>query len=114
MFYKRYVDIYKKYNPIIIFLDTKPRVSWRRRKPYYLERIKKSGITDVKEKQKMLKKYRQTIDDLYPLWLKWYKKFPFEKYMIKNSYKSYKKFVDEVFDTFSSISSSFHFVFKKN
>ncbi len=96
IYFKKYLEMYKHFSPIILFIDTKPEISWKRRKPKYLERIKNSGVIDPKKKAAMLKKYRGIIDALYPLWLKWYKKFPFEKYMIRNSYKTERAFLKEI------------------
>lgn len=96
IYYKKYLSIYKKFDPIIIFIDTKPTISWKRRKPIYLKRIKDNGIIAPSDKKAALKKYRQIIYDLYPLWLKYYNKVPFDKYMIKNSNKSYSRFKQEL------------------
>ena len=82
------------FRPVILFIDTKPAVSWKRRKPIYEKRT--AGIPSVQERKKAMKKYRSTIERLYPLWIKWYKKFPFEKYMIRNSYKNEEVFLNEV------------------
>ncbi|MDO8609971.1 MAG: deoxynucleoside kinase [bacterium] len=103
-FYKKYISAHNNLYPIIFFIDTKPQISWKRRRPTYLKRIKANNIADPKEKQIALKKYRQIINELYPLWLKYYHKVPFEKYMIKNSYKSYSVFKKELLDLVHKLS----------
>ena len=95
---KKYILAQKNFHSIIIFIDTKPEISWKRRKPIYLKRIKDNIINGLHEKKITLNKYRKIIYDLYPLWLKYYHKAPFEKYMIKNSCKSYSVFKKELID----------------
>ena len=85
--YQKYLKLHQFFKPQIIFIDTKPEVSWRRRKDNYLARIRKSGITNPTEIYKRLNKYQTNLYHLYPLWLKYYQKLPFEKIMIKNSKK---------------------------
>ncbi len=97
-YFKKYISAQKDLHSIIIFIDTKPAISWKRRKPEYLARIKKNNITNPKEQRATLNKYRSTISTLYPLWLKYYNKAPFEKYMIKNSNKNYYVFKKELLD----------------
>lgn len=95
-FYPKYLDAHTGLDPIILFIDTKPQTSFKRRKKIYLKRIADAKIKDSKVKQEMLEKYKKNIYDLYPFWIKYYKKFPFKKVVIKNSRKSYNKFIDEV------------------
>lgn len=98
---KRYLDnyikIYQKFEPLIFFIDTKPEVSWRRRQEKYLERIKKLNITDEKETNRLLSKYQKCLFSLYPLWLKYLDKIPFEKIVFRNSYISEEEFIRESF-----------------
>jgi len=95
-FFPRYLKAHKGLNPTIIFIDTKPRTSFQRRRKIYLKRIKDAGIIDLKTKKQMLEKHKKNIYDLYPLWIKYYKKIPFKKFMIKNSRKTFRKFVSEL------------------
>lgn len=101
---KRYQAVHKKFHPVIIFIDTKPAISWKRRKLIYEKRV--ADIIDPKEKNKAMEKYRATIFRLYPLWLNWYFRLPFEKYMIKNSYKEKTAFLKEAIKLFEKIISS--------
>lgn len=102
-FYEKYMKACEGLHPIILFIDTKPEISWQRRKKIYAERVKKAGVTVRSEKQKMMEIYRKRIFDLYPLWHKYYNLFPFEKYMIKNSYKSYNTFVEDFMKVFRKL-----------
>ncbi len=94
LYFKKYIEIVKKLDPILIFIDTKPDISFRRRKQIYIARIKKHNLQD-KQKQ-LLNEYKNKIFDLYPLWDKWLEKFPYKKIIVKNSYKSEDKFINEI------------------
>lgn len=91
---EKLINICKKFKIIIIFIDTKPQISWSRRKNIYLKRIK--HIKKASEKKKMLDIYKKNLFDLYPIWLKYYHLFPYQKFMIKNNRKSFSKFIKEV------------------
>lgn len=90
-YFQAYIKAFNRLTPYLIYLDTKPHVSWQRRRPKYLERIAKAGVTDPSRKKEMLTKYRKNIETLYPLWTKYYGKVPFQKYFIKNSYTDWEK-----------------------
>lgn len=87
-----YLSIYKELNPHIVFIDTKPNESWKRRKGEYIHRI---GHIDKGQKEEILKKYQQRIHRLYPLWLKYFESIPLPKTVIKNSYKNRDTFLKE-------------------
>lgn len=95
-YFTKYILAHDSLDPRIIFIDTKPTVSFFRRKKIYLKRIRKAGIIDVKVKDEMLAKYKIKIVKMYPYFLKYYHKIPFKKIMIRNSYKKYDDFIDEV------------------
>lgn len=84
-YFQKYLIAYKNLDTTIIFIDTKPEVSWKRRRKKYLNRIKNNAITDSNRISEELKKYRQMLETIYPLWLKYYHQAPFKKYIIKNS-----------------------------
>ena len=63
-----------------------------------MQRIERSGVTDVDKRKEMLEFYRTRISNIYHLWHKYYHLVPFEKYLIKNSYKSWEKFEAEIMD----------------
>lgn len=88
---KKYLTLYKKLNPTIIFIDTKPKFSWQRRKPYYLGRVK-IAAKDLKTQKEMMKTYKQMIFSNYLLWIKYLDLLPYNKIVIKNSFKTYEEF----------------------
>lgn len=90
----KYLKLYNRLNPTIFFIDTKPEISWQRRKEKYEKRI--ISISDQKQKNKIMTKYNQTLYNLYPLWLKYFELLPFKKIMIKNSFKSKIEFQTEI------------------
>lgn len=102
---EKYNQIYSDFNSFVIFIDTKPEVSFLRRKEKYLARIKKRGITEAKETNKVLKKYENIIYRLYPIWTRLYEKIDFPKITIKNSYKTKDEFLAEIDDTIKSLLS---------
>lgn len=104
-YFEKFYNEYDKLNPFIIFIDTKPEVSFLRRKEKYIERIKKQGMTNPKQFSNSLNKYEKIIYDLYPHWIKFYEKLPYPKFLIKNSYISEAKFFQEVDKAVSSILS---------
>lgn len=89
-YYEKFLRIMEHWNPILVFIDTKPEISFKRRRNTYLERIKKHKLQD--SRKTVMNTYREKIFRLYPLWHKWLKKFPFKKVIIKNSYKSEAEF----------------------
>lgn len=95
-FYDDYIRLYNGLNPFIIFIDTTATISFERRKNKYEKRIKERGIVKKKEAEGALKKYRNTIFDLYPLWIKFYEKLPYPKVKIENSSLNQGKFLNEL------------------
>lgn len=104
-YFDKYIDVYNDFDSSIIFIDTKPEISFQRRKNKYVERIKNRGITDKKSFDQALKKYQDTIFHLYPHWLRFYEKINFPKALIKNSYISESEFLNEIEKTVSSLLS---------
>jgi deoxyadenosine/deoxycytidine kinase len=96
-YFKKYLAVYKKFEPLIFFIDTKPEVSWRRRQDKYLDRIKSLGINDEQEIAKRLSKYQKNLYALYPLWLKYLEKIPYQKIIFRNSYIAEDEFIREAF-----------------
>ncbi|MBI4972996.1 AAA family ATPase [Candidatus Roizmanbacteria bacterium] len=93
---EKYIKAHEGLDPIIFFIDTKPQISWKRRRKTYIQRIDRAGVTDVNKKKEMLEFYRTRIINIYHLWNKYFRLIPFEKYMIKNSYKSWERFEKEI------------------
>ncbi len=100
-----YLKLYRDLNPYIIFIDTKPEVSFHRRKAKYIERIHNQGINDKKHFDIALRKYQDTIFHLYPQWLKYYEKLNFPKKSIKNSHIAEGEFIIEIDKAVKSILS---------
>jgi len=96
-YFNKYLKVHKKFESLIFFIDTKPEISWRRQQNKYLKRIKKAGITDEKKTAGRLAKYQKNLYDLYPLWLKYLKKIPYQKIVFRNSYISEEEFIRESF-----------------
>ena len=103
LYFKKYLKILKSFNPTIIFIDSKPEVSFKRRRKKYLERIKEYHLEDKREE--ILSEYKQKIIDLYPLWNKWFNKYPYNKIVIKNSNKTKRRFINEVSEIILSLLS---------
>lgn len=93
-FYKKYLLLHNRFDSLLLFIDTKPEISWRRRYPHYLKRI--GRLNGKNNSFDILEKYQKTIYDLYPLWHKWYVKIPFKKLTIRNSFKTRKNFLIEI------------------
>lgn len=93
-YFKRYIEILDSFKVTIIFIETLPKISFKRRKNKYLERIIKFGLE--KDTKKIMNEYKEKIFSLYPLWHKWLTKFPFQKIIIENNYKTKQKFLEEI------------------
>lgn len=104
-FYNDYLKLYNDLNPFLIFIDTNPKTSFSRRKSKYEERIKRKGIVGVKNKAKIMKKYKKTIFNLYPLWLKFYEKFPYPKVKVENSQINKEEFLAQLDNVIASLLS---------
>ena len=102
-YFKEYLKAHKGLDTHVIFIKTIPEVSLERRKEKYLKRIMDKGITDKKIIDEYLEQYRKVIDDLYPLWLECYKKVPFPKIMIENSYKEKSRYLKEADEIIQSL-----------
>lgn len=106
-FKNQYQNSLKRFNVGTLFIDTKPQISWARRRGYYLKRtraeIKRrrlNGVEAKKFREKMMKKYKNRIFALYPLWLKTYSSLPYSKVKISNNSKSLPAFEKKVVDGF--------------
>lgn len=87
---KKYLLLHDNFDSYLLFIDTKPEVSWRRRYPNYLTRTKSNGGIEA------LEKYQNTIYKLYPIWLKWYDRIPFKKQTIRNSFITKETFIEKI------------------
>lgn len=100
-YFNVYKKLYDRMNTHIILIDTKPAVSWKRRKSKYLKRIK--HIKDPKLKQTLFDKYHRRIFDFYPVWKKYTKLLPYKKYIINDSYITKTKFLKKSIQIVSNI-----------
>lgn len=103
-----YHKLFKAHNGLdcfIVFINIKPEISWQRRKEKYIKRITNKGINDKNIIDEYLEQYKKIIFDLYPLWIKCYKKIPFKKITIENSYKEKHIFLEEAEKTILSLLS---------
>lgn len=100
---KKYINAHEGLHPLVFFIDTKPQISWKRRRKAYIQRIDKAGITNLNKRKGMLDFYRTRISNIYPLWHKYFNLITFEKYMIKNSYKKWDVFEREIMEKIKSI-----------
>ncbi|MFZ6034600.1 MAG: deoxynucleoside kinase [Patescibacteria group bacterium] len=96
LFFRRYLEIYNRRPSFVIYIDTKPHVSWKRRKKKYADRIKKMGITDIGKTKAELAKYKKILYEMYSNWTRCYDQVPVPKIVIKNSYKTERQFLKEV------------------
>lgn len=102
-YFEKYNRLYQELNSYIIYIDTRPEVSFQRRKAEYLNRIKKRNINTPKEIQTALIKYQNTIYKLYPIWQKFYKRLKFPSKIINNSYKTQEVFLKEIEKTIQNL-----------
>ncbi|MEK7078478.1 MAG: AAA family ATPase, partial [Patescibacteria group bacterium] len=66
-----YIKAHEGLHPIIFFIDTKPQISWKRRRKNYIQRIHRAGVTDAKKRKEMLEFYCTRIGNIYHLWHKY-------------------------------------------
>ena len=114
--YKRAFQEYKEaltnFRTTVIFINTKPEVSFARRKEEYAKRVAAEVIRQEipleKEQDftnKMLTVYQKRITDLYPLWLRVFNELNFceAKIEVENNGLSEKGFVKQIQKTFAAL-----------
>jgi len=102
---REYREVFEGVSLKVIFIDTKPEVSFRRRKPVYEARIER----EIKEKgwvgeaasefrKMMLEKYKRRMEENYPGWRRVYEEIDYarEKIIIENNERSQEDFLAEV------------------
>lgn len=92
-YFPRYLQVYNRLNPFIIFIDTAPGASWLRRQPVYEARLDRNGVTDPAMQEAALGKYRRFMEEMYPLWKKYFSLFPFDKIAVANSHTDPSRFL---------------------
>ncbi len=94
--FKEYMRLLNNMPHLIIFIDTKPHISWKRRRVNYRERVDKI----IKEKggkvRELMKKYKDNIYTLYPLFKNFYEELPFYKVRVNNNVRPLERFVQDV------------------
>jgi len=102
-FKNRYLKLAHSTNIKTIFIDTKPQVSWQRRKAIYLNRVKQylkdNQIQDLEKQRKItetrMAKYKQNLWLMYPLFKKAVKILDLPTYTITNNDLSLDNFFDK-------------------
>ncbi len=82
----------------ILFIDTPPGVSWKRRRPYYRTRV---ADLNPGEQKAAMSRYRKRIYAIYDDWLVVLRILPFPNVIVKNSKISRKKFLADTSRSFS-------------
>ncbi len=108
---QRYRDLLDRTQPGLIFIETKPEVSWRRRQDNYQRRVAQflaqEGPMDSKEKQEkarqLLDQYRQRLEALYPFWQRQLREWPHPQVVIANNDLSFDQFRAEVEQAFEKL-----------
>ena len=95
-FEKEYVELFSSVRHLVIFIDTKPEVSWIRRRAYYRQRVEKI----IKEKggkvRELMRKYRDNLFELYGYFKGLYESLPLQKLKVDNNYRKEDSFLKEV------------------
>lgn len=97
---EKYLPVYKQLNPTIVFIDTPPEESWRRRGPSYLRRA--GAIENEKEREEAIRKYKDHIFRKYPLWSSFFEQLDLPKVKIKNVGITENGFLNKLVDIVSS------------
>ena len=80
-YFKEYLDVLKKLNPKILFLDVKPEISWLRRKEKYEKKVADMGED---ERGEAMKEFRIYLDYVYPELIKMFEQINIPKARITN------------------------------
>ena len=80
--YRQYMDMLKRLDARILFIDVPPWLSWERRKPRYEERL--IGFAE-EARQARLSEYRGYLDRLYPQLVSIYERLELPKIRVDGS-----------------------------
>ncbi len=95
----------------VLFIDTKPEISFARRRDNYLQRIisetKRRGLRGEEARkwgEETMKKYEDKIKDRYQKWWQVFEELDYvkEKWVIENNERSEESFLNEAERVFSS------------
>lgn len=81
-YFKQYCDLLQALNAVVLFIDVPVEISWSRRKPRYIERLRGYPDADV---QATLALHRKYLDRLHPELLKIYNRLTCRKACIDGS-----------------------------
>lgn len=95
-----YLKAISSHELYVIFIDSKPEISFARRKQNYLARVK-----DKPNKKELMAKYEQRINDLYPIWHQVYNEIDYakDKTIIRNNHSDQDRFLREVEAAFTKV-----------
>ncbi len=108
---KDYQEALREFQVGVIFIDTRPEVSFRRRESEYERRIKNEierrglGGSEAKRfRQEMRGKYLRKMKERYPLWKQVYDEIDYaEKRVIDNNDLSEEEFLKQVVEVFEAM-----------
>jgi thymidylate kinase len=80
-YFNEYLDVLKKLNPKILFLDVKPEISWLRRKSRYEKRVENMHEDEKKE---AMNGFRTYLNYVYPELIKMFWQIDLPKVRITN------------------------------
>ncbi|MCX6750683.1 MAG: hypothetical protein NTZ83_04455 [Candidatus Pacearchaeota archaeon] len=80
-YFNEYIDVLKKLNSKIIFIDVNPEISWERRKEKYEKRV--AGMHED-EKKNAMKEFRTYLNCAYPELIKMFRQINLPKARITN------------------------------
>lgn len=95
-FENNYLSFFNSIPHLIIFIDTKPELSWQRRRLVYRKRVGKIIKENGGKVRELMGKYKNNLFELYNYFKGFYDFLPLNKILVKNNYRSKKSFLDEV------------------
>ena len=93
---KEYFSLFSRLPHLIIFIDTKPEVSWRRRRRDYRARVEKTVEEKGGRVRELMRKYKDNRFELYGYFKKLYKDLPLQKVLVENNYRKEKRFLKKI------------------
>ncbi|MBI5126918.1 AAA family ATPase [Candidatus Roizmanbacteria bacterium] len=104
-YFGEYLQAHQGLKPYVFFIKTDLEVCFERRKSMYLKRILEKGVNDKTIIDKHLNEYKKIMEAIYPFWFDCYKKVPFPKISIENSYKAKNDYLKEAEEIIKSLLS---------
>lgn len=97
----KYKKVLGKLNAAILFIDTRPEVSWKRRKDYYAEKAKE--IKSGEKRKEVLQRYKDYLYKIYPEFHRILGRLNVPVKIYKNGDSPVEKFKKEILREFSSL-----------